>query len=133
MLYVCNTDCCNQMFLRVFVKLVDNQYSVYISNWNELVTGLGTPISVVLLPRNCRGPLKPITRRNVLCPSTFKDSLLNTAARDQVVKKCFNQATCVHCVKLYEKSRDEIIPLAMLYIDAEKNGILHKQNVIVCC
>lgn len=61
----------------------------------------------------------------------IKDSLLNTAARDQVVKKCFNQATCVHCAKLYEKSRDEIIPLAMLYFDAEKNGILHKQNVIV--
>lgn len=52
------------------------------------------------------------------CVFHIKDSLLNTAARDQVVEIGFNQATCVHCAKLYEKSRDEIIPLAMLYFNA---------------
>lgn len=86
-----------------------------------------------VIAQKLSGSLEANNKEKCVVSFHIKDSLLNTAARDQVVKKCFNQATCVHCAKLYEKSRDEIIPLAMLYFDAEKNGILHTQKVIVCC
>lgn len=103
----------------------------YICDCNELVTRLGAAILVVLLPRICRGPLKPITRKNVLC---LPHKGFSSQYRDQVVKIGFNQATCVQCAKLYLKSRDEIIPCAMLYFNALcKRTFNVNKKVIFCC